>query len=120
MSDFIARKNEHYVDVTTAEFYIEITEGVYAETCFVFGPIEFLGEDAEGNGRVKFDYTLLHTPEFVILEKHQEDIEQVIGSVLHKLLEDMANTPVDPNNTPRLGEDVDEIGNFDTEQPTEG
>jgi hypothetical protein len=112
MPSFIVQQNEKFKEANTAEFYIEITEGDYTGLSFVFGPIEFIGEDEDGNGRVKFDYHLLETPEFVILEEHREEIESVIGSVLHKILEDMSNTPE--------GENTDEIGNVDSEQPAEG
>lgn len=112
MPNFIVQKNEKFKENNTAEFYIEIDEGTFQGLSFVFGPVEFLGEDEEGNGRVKFDYHLLETPEFVILEEHREQIETEIGLVLHKILEDMAK------NTD--GEQTDEIGTGDTEQSTEG
>jgi hypothetical protein len=112
MPNFIVQQNEKFKEVNTAEFYIEIAEGDFTGLSFVFGPIEFLGEDEEGNGRVKFDYHLLETPEFVILEEHREQIEGVVGMVLHKILEDMSKTPA--------GENLDETGSIDTEQPVEG
>lgn len=112
MSNFIVQKNERFKDGNTADFYIEISEGDYEGVCFVFGPVEFLGEDKEGNGRVQFDYHLLFSPEGVILEEHREHLEGVIGLVLHKIFEDMVKTPE--------GETTDEIGNTDTEQSTEG
>lgn len=112
MPKFTVRQNERFKDTNTAEFYIEISEGDFSGLCFVFGPIEFLGEDEEGNGRVKFDYHLLDTPEFVILEEHREQIENIIGMVLHKILEDMTKNSE--------GEASDETGNADTEQPAEG
>lgn len=112
MLKFNVKQNDRFNEVTPADFYIEIDEGEFQGMSFVFGAIEFIGEDEDGNGRVKFDYQLLETPEFVILEEHTEKIEDAIGMVLHKILEDMANTSE--------GENTDEAGNIDSEQPTEG
>jgi hypothetical protein len=111
MPKFAVRSNsqdEPIYESTTADHYIEITEGPFIGTHFAFGKVEFLGEDEEGNGNITFDYDLLFIPEHVNLLEDKQRIEEEISSVLQTVLETLVH-----------GED-NETGNTDTEQPTEG
>lgn len=109
MPNFIVQKNENFTENTDAEHYIEITDGPHAGVCFLLGQITFLGEDDEGNGRVSFDYNLLFTPEHVNLEEEKGNIEESIGGVLHKILEDMTKN-----------EEMNEARNINSDESIEG
>lgn len=103
------KENKEYEN-DPASHYLEISEGKYEGMHFTLGKIEFIGEDEEGNGNIQFDYRLLFLPEHFIFEEEKAEIEQVVALVLEKILE---------NTIDRTGE-IDETGNSDTEQPSEG
>jgi len=112
MPSFTIQQNEKFKEVSTSEFYIEIDEGDYTGLSFVFGPIKFLGEDEEGNGRIEFDYDLLFIPERIDISEHRSNIEHMIGMILHNILEDAAKK--------QEGDNINEAGNIDPEQSVEG
>lgn len=93
---------------TKADHFIEVLEGPHAGLHFTFGQIEFLGEDADGNGNISYDYDLLFIPEHIDLLEQKDEVEETIGVVLQGILENL------------LDEESNETGNTDTEQPTEG
>jgi hypothetical protein len=108
MPSFNVKTNDRFQDSTDAEFFIEVADGEHAGLCFNLGKVEFLGEDEDGSGRVSFDYDLLFTPETVNLDEQKQEIEQTIAAVLREILE----------ATVRNG-DINEIGDIDSEQPSE-
>lgn len=112
MFNFEVKKNEYFVAPNPEEkidFYIEISDGAFQGLCFAYGPIEFAGEDEEGNGQINFDYHLFQIPESVNIQEQKQDVETVISKVLNKILEDMVTRA-----------NTDETRNADTEQSTEG
>jgi hypothetical protein len=104
------RQNEIYKE-DPASHYLEVSDGKFEGMHFTLGKIEFLGEDEEGNGKIQFDYRLLFLPEQFKFEEEKEEIENLVGLVLNKILENSAS------QTPTEVED--ETGNSDTEQPSE-
>ena len=114
MPSFTVKENELYKEQNTATHYIEFQDGPLQGICFTFGKIEFMGEDEEGNGKINFDYHLIHIPETIIFEEQRDTIESHIGAVLKQVLEEQAATL--PDNQ----EVVNEAGDNDTEQSTEG
>lgn len=81
------RSNQEYKDKNTANFYIQIQEEPYIGLSFVFGPIEFVGENSDGSGLINFDYHLLSIPEHINLEEQRKGIESVISEILQNILE---------------------------------
>lgn len=100
----IKRLNE---EEDTSEFLLEISQGDFQGVQFQFGPIEFAGEDENGNGQINFNYVLLNVPEEINIEESREQIEEVIGMILQEILEEQML-----NST----EDVNETGNLDSDQ----
>lgn len=112
MQKFQVKVNDLYPN-NTADHFIELTEGEYEGLHFNFGPIEFAGEDEQGNGKINFDYNLLNLPEGISFEgEHKTEIENIISIVLKQIIEQMLENS---NN-----EAADETGNTNTEQSTEG
>jgi hypothetical protein len=93
MQPFEIVENVEFPDANT-EFYLVLNEGKYKGTSFVFGPIEFTGEDEEGNGNISFDYTVLALPEGYSIQDDEvkREVEQEISVVLHKIIEDSLET----------------------------
>jgi hypothetical protein len=87
MPKYEVKLNEQYKDKNTANSYIEIQEEPYTGLSFVFGPIEFSGENSDGTGVINFDYHLLFVPENIMLEEHKKDIESMIARILQNILE---------------------------------
>jgi len=108
MHNYKVKPNHDYKDNIKSDYYIEITDGPFQGLCFVFGPIEFAGEDEQGNGKINFDYHLLFIPETVNFEEDKFEIEQVAAGVLQRILE----TLVEKNSN--------ETGTGDTESADEG
>lgn len=109
MSKFSTHENTDFKELSASDHFLTIEEGEFKDVSFSFGKIEFLGEDDDGQGHVKFDYDLLQVPDSIILQESaetRERLENVIGEILHEILVDM---------TVNNGE-ADEIGNADTEQ----
>ena len=102
------KPNHYYKENNASDFYIEIMDGPLTSLCFVFGPIEFLGEDEQGNGKMKFDYHLLFIPANVNFEEQKFEVEQAVSNVLQRIMESLVE------------KNVNETGNNDTQQPTEG
>ena len=113
MPSFIVKENELYKEQNTATHYIEFQDGPLQGICFTFGKIEFMGEDEEGNGKINFDYHLIHIPESITFEEQRDTIESHIGAVLKQVLEEQVAN--EKNNQ----EVVNETGNPDTEQSAE-
>ena len=112
MHKFAVRQNDGVYPSTTSDHYLEITDGPFTGLHFVLGRIEFKGEDEEGNGRIEFDYTLLLSPEGVNVQEQKNEIEALISEVLHAIIEKMVENA-------KKGE-MNETGNDDTQQSTEG
>jgi len=108
MHNYEVKPNHYYKKNIDSDFYIELIDGPFQGLCFVFGPIEFAGEDEQGNGIINFDYHLLFIPETVNFEEEKFEIEQMVGNVLQRILE----TLVEKNS--------DETGTGDTESTDEG
>lgn len=109
MFKFSTHENNDFKEVSTSDHFLTIEEGEFKDVSFSFGKIEFVGEDDEGQGHVKFDYDLLQVPDSITLQENtetRERLENVIGEILHEILVDM---------TVNNGE-TDEIGDVDTEQ----
>ena len=111
MPSYKAYPNDRFQKETAIPIthYIEITEGENAGVCFSFGKIEFLGEDEEGNGKMRFDYHLLSCPEHIILKESLSNIEQNIGDILQEILREMVEKDMGEMNK-------NETGNLNTEQ----
>lgn len=107
MPNFEVKPNHYYKENHASDFYIEIMDGPFQGLCFVFGPIEFAGEDERGNGKVKFDYHLLFIPANVNFEEQKFELEQMVGSVLQRILENLV-------------ESSNETGDSNTESTDEG
>ena len=60
--------------------------GPFDTMLFVFGKIEFLGEDQNSNGRFSYDYAILRHPESKDVTTKQ--IEEEIAQILKKILDD--------------------------------
>ena len=102
MYKYEAKPNELYKEKNTANFYLEIQEGPYEGMCLVFGPIEFKGEDENGNGLINFDYHLLNIPEAINFQEEKAGIEEFVGQLLQHLLETQvrdANNETGTSNT---------------------
>ena len=109
MPKFSTHENHDFKEVSKSDHFLTFEEGEFKGVSFSFGKIEFLGEDDEGQGHVKFDYDLLLVPDSIILQENAEmkdRLENEIGEVLHEILVDMTlNTS-----------EADETGDLDTEQ----
>jgi len=114
MSSFIVKENTEYTEVNTATHYIEIDSGPLNGLCFIFGPVEFMGEDEEGNGKINFDYHLIHVPETITFQERRDEIEGNIGKILQIIIEQQVAQERDNQEV------VNETGTGDTEQSTEG
>lgn len=108
MPKYKVHENIQYKDDIKSDHFIEIVEGPFTGICVNFGKIEFIGEDGEGNGKINFDYDLLHIPAHINFHASKEAIEKTVGDVLNAILEDITNN-----------EAVNETGNPDTQQSTE-
>lgn len=108
MYNYEVKPNHYYKENNASDFYIEILDGPFQGLCFVFGPIEFAGEDESGNGKINFDYHLLFIPANVNFEEHKFEIEQMVANVLQRIFETLVE-----NNS-------DETGTGDTESTDEG
>lgn len=109
MFKFSTHENNDFKEISNSDHFLTIEEGEFKDISFSFGKIEFLGEDDEGQGHVKFDYDLIQVPDSIILQENtetRERLENVIGEILHEILVDM---------TVNNGE-ADETGDTDTEQ----
>lgn len=95
---------------TKIDHFIEIMEGPYEGVHFNFGPIQFMGEDEEGNGKINFDYNLLFLPENINLDEDRPGLEDMVGTTLQHVLETMVKNSEDNNET----------GTGDTESTTDG
>lgn len=82
MPSFQIQKDENLEQ----QFYVEILDGPFEKTKFVFGKIEVLEEDEEGNAHIKFDYDTLSVPEHINLTEQKEEFETEVGQVLHQIL----------------------------------
>ena len=108
MSKFTVHENVQFKEVSKSDHFLTIEEGEFKNVSFSFGKIEFLGEDDDGQGHVKFDYDLLEVPDTIILQENaetRERLEGVIGETLHQILLEM---------TTNTGTD-DETGDTDTQ-----
>lgn len=109
MPKFTTHENNEFKEISNSDHFLKIEEGEFKDISFSFGKIEFLGEDDQGQGHVKFDYDLIQVPDSIILQENtetRERLENVIGEILHEILVDM---------TVNNGE-ADETGDIDTEQ----
>lgn len=107
MSSYEIKPNHYYKENNAADFYIEITDGPFVGLCFVFGQIEFAGETEKGEGIVNFDYNLLYIPANISYEEQKFDIEQLVSSVLHRILETMVENSNNETGTDSI-ESTDE------------
>ena len=107
MYKYEVKPNHYYKENNASDFYIEMMEGQFTGLCFVYGPIQFDGEDEHGNGKVNFDYHLLFIPANVNFEEQKFEVEQMVGGVLQQIMESLV-------------ENTDEAGTADTESTTEG
>lgn len=89
MPNYNVVSNEKFPDAEVP-YYLEIAEGQFQGTCFVFGPIQFVGEDEDGSGRISFDYSLLHLDAAHSLTEEPTKIalEDEIGKILHVIIEE--------------------------------
>lgn len=108
MLKYEVKPNHYYKENNASDFYIELMEGPLEGLCYVYGPINFVGEDEEGNGNIKFDYHVLYIPANINFEEQKFDIEQNVGQILQHILESIVE-----------GE-KNETGTGDTESTTEG
>lgn len=70
-----------------SDFYVQFTEGAFIDVCFNVSELEFLGEDADGNGKLSFKYDVLELPEALQLtEESAVQLEEAIGEVLQDIL----------------------------------
>ena len=99
MHKFAVRQNDGVYPDTTSDHYLEITDGPFTGLHFVLG-------------RIEFDYTLLLSPEGVNVQEQKNEIEALISEVLHAIIEKMVENA-------KQGE-MNETGNDDTQQSTEG
>ncbi len=112
MPNFIVRKNDSEYPNIKSDHYLEVVEGDFIGMHFSLGRIEFIGEDEERNGKIEFDYDLLLVPAGVNVEEQKSEIEAVISAALQTILEKMVENS--------KNEGIDETGNDDTQQSTEG
>lgn len=108
MLKYEVKPNTFYKENNTADFYIEVMEGPLTGLCFVYGPIQFVGEDEDGNGKINFDYHALYIPHTIDFTAQKDDIESTVSLILQHILEKMAE---DKDN---------ETGTGDTESTTDG
>ena len=89
MPTFNVVENTEFSDVSSPS-YLEIAEGMFKGTAFVFGPIEFVGEDEDGSGRISFDYSLLQVDPAHNLadESTKAALEDNITTILHQILQE--------------------------------
>lgn len=89
-------------------YVIQIDEGEFEGVHYGYGPIQFLGEDEDGFGRLAFSYDLYSSGRDVNI--NDEEIAQRLETVLAEIL----STIVAEN----LNRADNEIGNPDTDEPT--
>ena len=99
MYKYEVRPNRFFKEKNTANFYIEIMEGPYEGLCLVFGPVEFKGEDENGNGLINFDYHLLFIPDTINFEEQKSDVEAFVGQLLQHILETQVRDTTDETGT---------------------
>lgn len=106
MPKFHLKKNTTHPDLKETH-YIHIDDGELAGMCFLFGKIEFMGEDEDGNGRVMFDYDLISMPEHITLnEDTKKQVEAEVSVILNEII---INS---------LEQNADEIRNTDSDELT--
>ena len=82
--------SERFADETDPH-YLEIVDGPFAGICFNYGKIEFLGEDTDGQGRIAFEYKMLHVPEGIKITKlNESQFDTELAFILKDILESIA------------------------------
>lgn len=66
---------------------IEVVQGEFEGMIFVYGKIEFLGEDSQGNGRFMFDHTIIKDPD----NGRMPDFSPKSNKIAEQILQDIMN-----------------------------
>jgi hypothetical protein len=77
------------VDKGSEEFYIRITDGPFVGVKFQYGQIQFMGEDADGNGVFNFGYVFMDDS-LDVAEESMDELHQTMGIILNEILGELA------------------------------